>query len=383
MPLQLSSIRLSDFRSYERFFIDGLQELTIFVGPNAVGKSNLLEAIQLTTALASFRSATAEQLIHWGCNNAAIISEITDEKRRLEVKLLLDSTGKHYLLNGKKTSVQSLHDTLPAVTFTPDDLQLVKGTPSQRRSALDALGCQLSTNYRSVKRDYEKILRQRNQLLKEQADALLIDSVNEVFIKVGAQLCRYRLQIMEDLSNTFPGQYGHIASNGEMATLSYSFSWEEALDNNSEGGPSQKMTPRFYSMSREELQHEFADALHRVADEERIRKRTLIGPHRDHLDFLLEGRPAQTYASQGQQRSLAIAFKLSEFQLILDRRHQRPILLLDDVMSEIDARRRTYLMERLQDVSQTFITTTNLGYFTSEVLEQAKVVQLPIMSADM
>lgn len=379
MTLQLSSLRLNNFRSYRQFVLDNLHDLTIFVGPNAIGKSNLLEAIQLTTALSSFRSATADHLIHWGCNSSSVITHLNDEKRHLEVKLLLDESGKQYYLNGKKTAPRTLHDYLPAVTFTPDDLQLVKGSPSQRRRALDDLGCQLSSNYQAVKRDYEKILRQRNQLLKEAPDPLLLDSVNEVFTKVGVQLCLYRLKIMNDLRDTFARQYGHLSSNGETATLSYRFSWDDTSIPPAEDALYSRSDDRLCEADRELLQQKFEHALQHKTAEEYSRKNTLIGPHRDHLDFRLGGRSAQLFASQGQQRSLAIAFKLSEYELIATQRHQQPILLLDDVMSEIDAERRSYLMEHLNQVTQTFITTTNLEYCTSDVLKRANVVSLTEM----
>lgn len=372
MGLHITSLKLADFRSYHRFKLTDLGDLTIFVGPNAVGKSNLLEAIQLTTALTSFRSATTTQLIRWGADRARVEAAISGDGRNLEVALDLEKGSRRYSLNGKPARASALQDNLPAVVFSPDDLMLVKGSPRVRRAALDALGGQLSANYRSVKRDYDKIVHQRNVLLKQDAPALFIQSVDEVFCKIAAQLCLYRLQMFRQLRAAFEDQYHEIAASSEHAELRYRLSWESDDEDASLVADAQT-TP-----SREELQRLVADALQRVADDERVRKRSLVGPHRDNLEFLLDGHVAGEYASQGQQRTLAIAFKLTEFSLIETKRHERPVLLLDDVMSEIDATRRDLLTQYLKKASQTFITTTNLGYFTPEMLSFARVVRLPM-----
>lgn len=377
MALHITSLRLADFRSYHRFELADLGDLTIFVGPNAVGKSNILEAIQLTTAFSSFRAATTRQLIRWGCDQARVATHMEDEARDIQVELALREGSRRYFFNGKPTRSAALRDNLPAVTFTPDDLMLVKGSPGIRRNALDSLGMQLSPSYRSVKRDYDKILQQRNTLLKQQVAPLFIQSVNEVFCKVAAQLCVYRLQIYSQLKSVFSERYHDIASGSEKGDLSYRLSWEQdataPTDRLDSGSVGVELLPE-----REQLQLDIDEALQRVAEEERVRRQTLVGPHRDELAFFLDGHNASRYASQGQQRTLAIAFKLSEFTLIERKRHQRPLLLLDDVMSEIDAARRELLTECLKNAAQTFITTTNLGYFTPEMLSFARIVQLPI-----
>ena len=306
-----------------------------------------------------------------------------DRTRRLDVALLLGSNGKRYRLNGKAVRAAALQDNLPAVVFTPDDLSLVKGSPSIRRASLDTMGSQLSANYRAVKRDYDKILRQKNKLLKEEADPLYLSSVNEVLSVVGAQLCRYRLQIFDSLAYELPLQYAEIAASKESVSVRYRLSWEgEDANVGSAAQVSRQASLHKEGIpDRELLQRELSKTLDSLMDEERRRKQSLVGPHRDTLDFVLDGHEAGRFASQGQQRSLAIAFKLAEFRLIEKKRHQRPLLLLDDVMSEIDATRREMLTRRLKNASQTFITTTNLGYFTSELLSSARVIRLPYQEA--
>ena len=391
MDLQISALRLVDFRSYASFRLGDLGPLTIFVGPNGVGKSNLLEAIQLATALSSFRSATSEQLIRWGADQARIDVHLGSDQRELDVSVLIGPHGRRYRLNGKAVQGATVQENLPAVAFSPDDLQLVKGAPSARRAALDALGAQLSANYRAVKRDYDKILRQKNALLKSEADAFYLESVNEVLAVVGAQLIRYRLHIFHELEREFPVQYRQATESDERAALTYRLSWEPdaaggvraavgvppeddaaASSGAASGGVDADELP-----SRAVLQQRLTQALADLLQEERARKRALVGPHRDTLDFVLNGHAAQHFASQGQQRSLAIAFKLAEFSLIARKRKQKPVLLLDDVMSEIDATRRAGLMRWIGQATQTFITTANLEYFSVDMLSDARVIHLP------
>ena len=161
MSLRVRSLRFHQFRNYSDIKLEDIGQLVVFTGPNAAGKTNLVEGIQLLTALDSFRSPKTEQLITWGKDQAYISLIAEDGERHLDIGLALDARGRHYRLNGKQRPRQELQGILPAVMFSPDDLQLVKGAPEVRRAAMDALGIQVSRNYLSVKRDYEKILRQK------------------------------------------------------------------------------------------------------------------------------------------------------------------------------------------------------------------------------
>ena len=371
MTLHVRSIRFHDFRSYADIEIDDIGSLVVLAGPNATGKTNLVEGIQLLTALDTFRNAKTEQLISWGREAAALSAVLEDGERHLDVGLVLDERGRHYRINGKQRPRQELQGVLPAVLFSPDDLQLVKGSPELRRAAMDALGMQVSRNYRSVKRDYEKLLRQKNRLLKDDVSASYLASVNEVLVKIGGQLLRYRLKILRGLRELLPERHMATTGSDDAVTIEYLPSFDS--DN-----PLCDEDIALYEDDREGVETLLYEAISLRADEEIARKTSLVGPHRDKPAFFLNGRPAADFASQGQQRSIAIAYKLSELQLVERLVHVKPILLLDDVMSELDATRRATLAQYVHEAAQTFITTTNLEYFTPEFLQEAQIIKLPL-----
>ena len=169
MAMRLKSIKFWNFRNYESFDLDDIKDITILVGENAVGKTNIIEGVQLLTSLSSFRHAPIGQLLRRGNNQGRLEAFLCDDQRQLDLELLLEGL-------------------LPAVTFTPDDLNLIKGSPGGRRHALDELGSQVSSHYHAVIKDFEKILHHKNHLLKEEANPTLLDSIDEPFIVCGATL---------------------------------------------------------------------------------------------------------------------------------------------------------------------------------------------------
>ena len=370
MTLQIQSIRLHNFRSYEDICVPDLSSLVVLAGPNAAGKTNFIEGIQLITALDSFRNPKTDQLIRWETTEASIAAVLRDGERKVDIGLYLDGRGRHFRLNGKQRPRQELQGTLPAVVFSPDDLQLVKGSPELRRNAIDSLGVQVSRNYLSVKRDYEKILRQKNRLLKEDVSPSYLASVNEVLVKIGSQLFLYRLRVLRGLRALISQRHHASTASDDSVTLEYapSFRRDKQLDDDE---------IRLYESNRALVEEEFHRVLSDRAEEECARKMSLVGPHRDIPDFHLNGRSASDFASQGQQRSIVIAYKLSELRYIEQVANVKPILLLDDVMSELDGNRRAMLTRYIHEAAQTFITTTNLDYFTPDFLESTQVITLP------
>lgn len=371
MDLTISHISFTNFRSYERFELGGIGPLTVFVGPNAVGKTNIVEGIQLLTAQTSFRHPTVEQLVHEGASFARIAADVGDGARELELELRMAEGKKKFLLNGKPKRTADLKGVVPSVTFTPDDLELAKGSMAVRRAALDALGSQLSANHYLIRRDYEKVLRHKNRLLKDEAPPALVDALDETLITCGAQLSCYRAALFEKLAASMTSYYEEITDGREHLQACYIPSWE----------PHNPDVVATYTFGRDEARASLAAALVARGGEERARRRALVGPHADHIEFFIEGRNVSTFGSQGQQRSVVLAFKLAEASLIQDILHQKPVLLLDDVMSELDAARRRALVAFISGDIQTFITTANLDYFDADLLAAARVVQLPLEQA--
>lgn len=367
MSLLIQSISLEDFRNYRRFELADIGALTVIVGRNAVGKTNIIEAVQLLTALSSFRHPPAEHLVRQGAVRAAAGARLAGDGRQLEVSLSVEEGKKRYRLNDKPKRVVDLRGLVPAVAFTPDDLDLVKGGHAGRRQALDALGFQLSANHHVIKRDYEQVIRHKTRLLKDEAPDDLLASIDEMVVTCGAQLACYRAALFAKYAPLVCERYRSIAGRDEELFLAYVPSWEEH-------DPSQMRT---FEFGREEARARLKAALEQRRGEERSRHRALAGPHADKVEFFIDGRNATSFGSQGQQRSIVLACKLAEVALIEDMLQQRPILLLDDVMSELDAARRAELVHFVEGGMQTFITTTNLSYFEGSAFSHARIVRLP------
>lgn len=375
MPLRITNINFKNFRSYEEFSLSDLENLTVIVGQNAVGKTNIIEGIGLLTSLTSFRSATSAELLKNGTDFGRIFIDVTDGNRQLRIELLIEKGKRSYKLNGKPKRITDLKGLITSVTFTPDDLELVKGSHGKRRRSIDILGSQLNKNYYQIAKDFEKVIRHKNKLLKDDASKDLIDSINELLIKVGAQLVAYRSTFFQRLLERMGPLYSKITRSSEELTGSYTPSW--ILENDQQNKVLDSQTPKKIEITKEEAIFQLSDSLKRLQSREISRNRTLIGPHRDHIDLFINGMNSLIFASQGQQRSIVLAWKLAEAQTIEDMTGQLPILLLDDVMSELDEVRRQSLVNFLSDEIQTFITTANINYFDEEILSRANVIKIP------
>ncbi|MCL1797214.1 MAG: DNA replication/repair protein RecF [Eggerthellaceae bacterium] len=369
MSLFIQSIRFSGFRNYSQFELSHLENLTIFLGPNAVGKTNIVEAIQLLTSLTSLRNATADQLIPWDGEEAFIEVIEKGDNRELKVSLHIFENKKTYKINDKNKKVKEVRGLLPSVVFSPDDLCLVKGSQSIKRSAIDAIGVQLSANYQIIKKDYEKLLRHKNRLLKEEQSEALLQSVNELLVINGAQFQNYRYALFQKMVPLIKEHYQNITEQKEELVCSYVPYWEKSNPETCSDTP----------VSKNETQERFIQTLRAKKGEEKVRKTSLVGPHIDKIEFFIDGKNAGIYGSQGQQRSLVLAFKLAELGVIQEITQQNPVLLLDDVMSELDETRRTALLNHISADTQTFITTTTLEYFPQDIIKQATVVRLPLL----
>jgi DNA replication and repair protein RecF len=360
----VTSLQLTDFRNYERFALEPHPALTVMVGPNAVGKTNIMEALQLLTSAGSFRGPRWADLVRWGTQAGRASLRAEGEGRRIDVSLDVSAdNARAFTVNGQvRRNASDVSGRLPSVIFTPDDLSLVKGPAELRRSAVDDLGAQLSRGFASLRRDYGRALRQRNVLLKHDAPDSELTPWNEELARLGARLVTHRLGLLDRVMTEAASRYGTIAS-GEELTWRY----EDRC-----GLPTDPAT----ALTQEVAQDAIAAELERRAGEERRRGVTLAGPHRDDIVFLVGGREARSLASQGQQRTIALAWKLAEVTAIEDVLRCRPLLLLDDVMSELDEERRACLTDTVTGRTQTFVTATNLGYFEPGRLADAVVIEL-------
>ena len=301
-------------------------------------------------------------MVRWGQDQATLSLQAEDGERRRDVVLRVEQPGRrHYTVNGKKRrSPTDISREIPCVTFTPDDLSIVKDSAETRREALDAVGVQLSGTYARLKKEYERVVRQRNRLLKqERVDEDGLSVWDERLVALGARLTTHRAGLASMISRHTVVAYAGISQESDLQVM-YLPSWQR-------DGVSGEVEDGATSIERH---------LELKAQEERVRRTTLVGPHRDDISFLMDGRAARDFASQGQQRSISLAFKMAEVKVVTEVSGVRPVLLLDDVMSELDAARRAALAGMVGDSAQTVMTTTNLEYFTPELLESAKVVSL-------
>jgi DNA replication and repair protein RecF len=360
----VTSLSLADFRNYGRLDLEPHPALTVLVGANAVGKTNVIEALQLVTAGISFRRPKWEELVRWGSTRALVTMSAHEADRSVDVALEAGPDGTHsFALNGQvKRRTRDAIGAVPSVTFTPDDLSLVKGPSERRRSAIDDLGEQMSPTYGSLRRDYGRAVRQRNALLREETAGAQLTVWDEQVARLGAQLVTHRLRLLGRLMERAASHYSRLAGGESLA-----WKYEDRCGLAGLSGD---------EATKDRVEECITSELARRQTEERRRAVTLVGPHRDDVVFEIGGRAARSFASQGQQRSAALAWKLAEVDVIEDVMRRRPVLLLDDVMSELDAARRTALSGAVSGRTQTFITTTNLGYFDTAEIADATIVEL-------
>lgn len=364
MGLHVERLQVRDFRNYKGFTLDLHEQLTVIHGPNAAGKTNLIEALQLVTAGESFRKPLWNDIIREGAERARVSMSAQGDGRLLEVTLDVEAgKRRQYSVNGsRRRSVSGSTGSLPSVLFTPEDLNLVKGPSEQRRTAIDTLGEQLSGNYKTLKREYLRVLRQRNNLLKEATDHTQLEVWTSQLVHSGSKLMKHRSQLVQKLAAHLVLIHQEITGEAGL-TVRYLPSWDRSRTQ-----PKSEDTSEWGGL--------FTQALLSSEPAEAKRGVTLVGPHKDEIEILLANKHARAFASQGQQRSIALAWKLAEVDVIQEVLGVQPLLLLDDVMSELDGARRELLTEQVQQTAQTVMTTTNLPYFDKRLLSRGVVVSL-------
>ena len=359
MGLLVTELALADFRSFERLGVALSPGVTVFVGPNAAGKTNTVEALQLLTSGQSFRRPTPSQLVRDGAESARIDARLEGDGRVLDARLDVVAGRRQFSRNGKRCQAADMPGELMSVLFSPDDLALVKRGASVRRDEIDDFGRQANRGYANVLAAYLRSVEQRNRLLKDEfPDEGLIEAWDSSVSLGGATLLHARLRLFSRLADRVSEVYGSV-SGGEELVCSYSSTLGEGVE----------------GLTRDELRDLFYERLRAGRSDDLRRRQTCVGPHRDDVSFSIEGRDARSFGSQGQQRTVALAVKMAEVGLAEELLGSRPLLLLDDVMSELDESRREAVMSYVREGIQTVVTTTNLGYFSAELLDAAEVIR--------
>jgi len=368
--LDIRRLILKDFRNYAHLDLEPAGGLNLLAGANAQGKTNLLESILFLAVFRSPRAAREAELVRWGQEEAQAAAQIGrgETTGRLEVRLRRDGP-KAVLWNGAAQRPQEALGILTAVSFFPDDLDLVKGAPAGRRRLLDVLLCQADGLYRRHLARLNRVLRHRNVQLKglqgTPKAAALLEVWNEQLVAEAVPIMVRRARAVRRLGQWAAAIHSRITAGRERLELVYQpFYAGEAGD------------PQEAWEDAAAVRDRFQQELRRRQGEELARGVSLVGPQRDDVRFVIDGADARSFASQGQQRTAVLAVKLAELELLKEETAEYPVLLLDDVLSELDATRRAYLLEVVAETVQTFVTTAHLEPLPSSLRERARVFRV-------
>lgn len=356
----LELLKLANFRNISGWEWSPHDRANLILGDNAQGKTNLLEAVFLLATTRPLRQgAESDDLIKEGSEEARAYGRVKREEpgihRDIEVRLKREE-ARQIFINGKRAQpLSKAFGQLTAVLFVPEDLQLVKAGPQARRYYLDLELSQASPLYLQALQTYQRALKQRNaglRKLREGKGSLeAVQAFDQPLIKSGVEVIAFRQEALAEISPLAADAQARIAGGDEKLGLRY-----------------------LSSVGQGDLEAAFAKTLAARREEEAARGTTLSGPHRDDIEILLQGKAARLFASQGQQRSIALALKLAEVQFLSRKLQEPPLLLLDDVLSELDLKRQKQLLELLDEKVQTFVTSTHaqdLAYKAGQVVRVA------------
>lgn len=350
----VESIKLNHFRNYDRLELDFHKGTNLFYGDNAQGKTNILESVYLCGTTRSHKGSKDREIIHFGEEESHICMRIRkgDIPYRIDMHLKKNK-AKGIAINGvpvKKAS--ELIGLGNFVFFSPEDLNIIKNGPSERRRFLDMEMCQLDKIYLYHLSNYNKVLNQRNRLLKDfsvyNESQAMLDVLDEQLVLYGSVLIRLRSVFVSELNEIL--RQIHSSLSGRKETLVLEYEANVCVDM-------------------------FENALKKNREKDVRTRLTNAGPHRDDLCFLINGIDIRKYGSQGQQRTAALSLKLAEIELVKQNVKDTPVLLLDDVLSELDSSRQKYLLESIHDI-QTMITCTGIDDFVSYNFQINKLFQV-------
>ena len=357
--MYIKNIELKNFRNYEDFSIGFDRDVNLIIGKNAQGKTNLIEAVYLTSMGRSFRTSRDSDLIRFGCDAAFVRVEAAKELVDTRVEVVISKNSKKAIKKDgtfvRRTS--QLMKNIILVVFSPEDLRIVKDEPGKRRRFVDRELAQIRPAYYNSLGSYKKALMQRNQYLKEEyVDESILSLWDAQIVKYGAEVMRHRKRFIDEI-NVFSGRiHSGITDGAEELRIEYAPNQPHADD------PAE--------------QEKILEEALRDSCGQDIRMRTTgRGPHKDDIRFFVNGVNVRKYGSQGQQRTCALSVKLAELDFIREETGENGILLLDDVMSELDSARREYLVRALSGI-QLFITATEVDQRLSDAYKDAKIIRI-------
>ncbi len=354
--MKISGIRAVNFRNYTGCELNFTAMVNVFFGNNAQGKTNILESIFFSSSGSSHRTSDEEELVHIDCREMLV--EVTyenysgDHELKLKKFAVNGKWKKEICLDGSKITPKEHYGSLNAVMFSPEDLQLIKGDASVRRRFFNMQIAQTDPVYYDMLLKYNRILLHRNRLLKDirekKASAEMLFAWDERFAELASQITLKRTAALTKLQIIAENNYTAVSGAPEKLSVHYKF---KAYGN--------EIFFPAADINFDDLREFYIGSLRKNTAADIARGFTGIGPHRDDLEILCDGRSFKSFGSQGQQRTCALALKLSQLEYVFKETGEYPVLLLDDVMSELDSRRREHLLKFIDGKVQTFITVND------------------------
>ncbi|RHW53787.1 MULTISPECIES: DNA replication/repair protein RecF [Lactobacillus] len=354
------------YRNLHQCDINFDPNVNIFIGQNAQGKTNLLEAIYFLALTRSHRTNNDKDLIAFKQEYANISGRVYKSQLDLSLRVLITKKGKKAWINRiEQAKLSKYVGQLNAILFSPEDLELIKGAPALRRRFMDQEFGQIDAEYLYFAGKYKQVLQQKNNYLKQLArgrtkDTVFLEVLSDQLAGVAAEIIVRRFKFLRYLDKYAKEAYKHISSSGELLQVTYRPSVSDITSHD----------------SLEEVYRKLRVSFQKNQTNEITKGTTLSGPHRDDIEFELDNKDAHLYGSQGQQRTIALSIKLAEIQLVHHLTDEYPLLLLDDVMSELDHNRQNALLNYIHGKTQTFITTTDLAGISWEIIKKPKIFRI-------
>lgn len=360
--MKLTNLKLNNYRNYKEIALEFKKSLVIFLGENAQGKTNLLESIYVLAMSRSHRTSSDKELIGWGEDVARLEGIVEKNGQNLLLEMGISGKGKKTKVNHlEKKRLSDYVGELNVVLFAPEDLYLIKGAPQLRRRFIDMELGQINPHYLHYLSIYQKVLKQRNKYLKQLAlnkndpdDYLAV--LSEQLAEAGSHVLHLRYQYLGKLEKWSQDIHSGITNQKESLSIEYLTTLEISE-----------------SDDRTAIEKALLKVLVDQSSRDIFKQSTNVGPHRDDLAFFIGEHNVQNFGSQGQQRTTALSLKLAEIELIKEETGEYPILLLDDVMSELDDDRQIHLLKTIENKVQTFVTTTTLKHLDNRMMSEPEI----------
>ncbi|AUJ28741.1 DNA replication/repair protein RecF [Liquorilactobacillus hordei] len=363
--MYLKEMTLKNFRNYRDVNLVFSPQINVLIGENAQGKTNLLEAIYVLAMARSHRTNNERELVNFAKDEALIQGTLERKLSKLKLELFLGKKGKKAKVNHLEQAKLSQYiGQMNVILFAPEDLALVKGSPAVRRKFIDMEFGQIDAHYLYNLSQYRVLLKQRNHYLKQlqlkkAKDLVLLEVLSDQIAAFGAEIIAKRIIFLDELEKYAQGVQAQITGQKEELKFNYDTSVEN-----------------IYEKDVKQLYTDLKKLYETNQNKEIFQGSTLYGPHRDDVQFLINKKNVQVFGSQGQQRTTALAVKLAEIDVMKNETGEYPILLLDDVLSELDGARQTQLLRAIQDRVQTFLTTPSMSEVTRKLIKDPKVFRI-------